>query len=199
MNIEYEATFIPIDKDKMRQKLKAVGAKLERPEFFQKRSVFALPKNHDIKNGWLRVRDEGDKITLSLKSVVAGKIHDQKEICVIVNDFYETNKLIESLGYKTKSYQENYRELWMLDGVEITIDTWPFLELLIEVEGKSEEGVKSVSEKLGFNWKNAKFCSADTLYKEKYGVSEYTINNETPKIVFDMNNPFIEKDSSSSK
>lgn len=190
MNIEYEATFIPIDKEKIREKLKSVGAKLEKPEFLQRRHVFSLSKNHHLKNGWLRVRDEGDKITLSLKDV-GSKIHEQKEICLEVNNYNEAVKLIENLGFRTKAYQETKRELWTLDGVEITIDTWPFLEPLVEVEGHSEEKVKEISERLGFNWIDAKFCSADTLYKEKYGVSEDVINNETPKIVFDMNNPFV--------
>jgi hypothetical protein len=40
MNIEYEATFYPIDKDEMRGRLKKAGAKLIRPEFLQKRDVF---------------------------------------------------------------------------------------------------------------------------------------------------------------
>lgn len=190
MNIEYEATFIPVDKDEMRKKLRKAGAKLERSEFMQRRTVFALPKDHEIKNGWLRVRDEGDKITLSLKSVIAGKIEDQKELCLEIDDFDTANKLVETIGFKTKSYQESKRELWKIGDVEITIDTWPFLEPLVEVEGESEEKVKEVSEKLGFEWSDAKFCSADTLYAEKYGVSEDVINNETPKIVFDMANPF---------
>lgn len=190
MNIEYEATFTEIDKEKMRLKLKEVGAQLEKPEFLQRRTVFALPRNHNLKNGWLRVRDEGDKITMSLKDV--GKnIEDQKEICLEINDYAEAVKLIDNLGFETKAYQETKRELWKIDGVEVTIDEWPFLDPLVEVEGNSKESVKRVSDKLGFDWADAKFCSADTLYKEKYGISEDIINNKTPKIVFDMNNPFV--------
>ena len=34
MKIEYEATFINVDKDEIRQRLVAAGAKLVRPELF---------------------------------------------------------------------------------------------------------------------------------------------------------------------
>jgi adenylate cyclase class 2 len=90
-----------------------------------------------------------------------------------------------------KAYQETLRELWVLSGVEVTIDTWPFLDPFAEIEGASESIVQEVSEQLGFDWDTAKFCAVDQLYEEKYGVSKNKINNETPRIVFDMINPFL--------
>ena len=136
MNIEFEATFTNIDKDEMRAKLSSVGARLVRSEYMQKRFVFTLPKGHEIPGGWLRVRDEGDKITMSLKVISGNTIEDQKEICLTVNDFNEAVLFLESIGCVQKAYQESKRELWMLDDVEITIDEWPFLEPFVEVEGK---------------------------------------------------------------
>jgi len=191
MNIEYEATFLDINKDKIRQKLKGMGAELIKPEFMQKRVVFNLPDDHHIKGGWMRVREEGDKITLSLKSVIAGDIKNQKEICLEIDNFNNAVKFLEWLGYRNKAYQESKREFWIFDDVEVTIDEWPFLEPFVEVEGRSEEEVKKVSEKLGFNWQEAKFCSIDYLYSWKYDLSLDKINNHTPKIVFNMENPFI--------
>ena len=44
MDTEYEAKFVKINKDDVRKKLKKLGAKLVRPEFFQKRVAFHLPK-----------------------------------------------------------------------------------------------------------------------------------------------------------
>jgi adenylate cyclase class 2 len=193
MEIEYEATFTDVDKDEMRQKLTQVGAELKREECLQKRTVFNLPKANEIKGGWLRVRDEGDKITMSLKIVDGEKIEDQKEVCLTIDDYAAAESLLATLGCEWCAYQETKRELWLLDGVEVTIDTWPFLEPFVEVEGASEEVVRVVSQKLGFIWEQAKFCSVDTLYNEKYEISLDVINNHTPKIVFDMENPFLKK------
>ncbi len=191
MYTEFEATFPNISKTSARTKLKKAGAKLVRSEFMQKRAVFNLPSGHEIKGGWLRVRDEGDKITMSLKIVDGDKIENQKEIQLKINSFNEGVELLEATGAKKKAYQESKRELWELNGVEITIDEWPFLESYVEIEGKSEEEVKEVANKLGLDYLKARFCSVDTLYSEKYGISEDKINNHTPDILFDMENPFV--------
>jgi adenylate cyclase class 2 len=191
MNVEYEATFTNINKDAIQNKLKEVGATLVRSEYTQRRTVFNLPKNQEITGGWMRIRDEGDKITMSLKVVDGDKINNQKEACVTVSDYDEAETILSTLGCVLKAYQETKRELWVLDNVEVTIDTWPFLEPFIEVEGETEGAVKVVSEKLGMNWGSAKFCAVDTLYAEKYNISSDQINNQTPKIIFAMDNPFI--------
>ena len=192
MKIEYEATFTNIDKQDIRERLRKIKGKLIRPEFLQKRIVFNLPKGNEIKGGWVRVRDEGDKITMSLKVVDGIGIESQKEICLKIDNFKEAEEFLTILGCQKKAYQENKRELWEIDGVEITIDEWPFLEPFVEIEGESEESVKHIAEKLGFDYEKALFCSIDTLYSNKYNLSEDIINNQTPKIVFEMENPFVE-------
>lgn len=194
MKIEYEATFPNIDKDAIRHKLEQIGAKLTRPEFLQKRVTFNLPEGHEIAGGWIRVRDEANRITLSLKVVDGTNIENQKEVLLEVNNFEDARTLLATVGCREKAYQENKRELWSLDDVEITIDEWPFLEPFVEVEGKSEEAVKIISEKIGFNYADALFCAVGTLYSKKYNFDEDLINNQTPKIVFDMENPFIKKE-----
>jgi adenylate cyclase class 2 len=190
MKIEYEATFTNIDKDEIRERLKNAGAKLIKPEFLQKRVVFHLPKGHEIEGGWLRVRDEQDKVTMTLKVVVEGKIENQKEITLEVNSFQEAEYFLASIGCRKKGYQETKREVWNLDGVEVDIDEWPFLEPYVEIEGKGEDEVKNVSQKLGFDYSQALFCSVDTLYNLKYGVTKEIIDNQIPLIKFEMENPF---------
>lgn len=193
MEIEYEATFTNIDKEETRKKLKEVGAKLIKPEFMQKRVVFNLPKGHEIKGGWLRIRDEVDKITMSLKVVDGNKIENQKEVCLEIDDFQKAELLLTAIGCKKKAYQENKREIWATEDVEVTIDEWPFLEPFVEIEGKSEKAVKEIAKKLGFNYEKALFCSIDVLYSKKYGIPLDVINNQTPEIIFNESNPFINK------
>ncbi|KKQ44495.1 MAG: hypothetical protein US63_C0026G0014 [Candidatus Moranbacteria bacterium GW2011_GWC2_37_8] len=190
MQIEYEATFPNIDKNEIRERLRKLGAELIRPEFLQKRVNYYFPSGHEIKGGWLRVRDEADKITLSLKVINDGGIEEQKEICLHINSFNDARLLLENMGCRNKSYQETKREIWKLDGVEICIDEWPYVEPFVEVEGKSEDEVKNVSEKIGFNYDDARFCAVDTLYNEKYGISKDDINN-TKEITFKIENPFL--------
>jgi adenylate cyclase class 2 len=192
MHIEYEATFPNIDKDEVRGRLKKAGAVLVRPEYLQKRSVFNLPKGHEIPGGWLRVRDEGDKVTMSLKIVDGDKIEDQKETCITVSSFDDAVSLLKAIGCGWKAFQESKRELWKLEGVEITIDEWPFLEPFVEVEGESEEVVRRSSELIGFDYSKAVFGTVDVLYRDKYNITKDFIN-KTSRIVFDGENPFPKK------
>jgi adenylate cyclase class 2 len=190
MQVEYEATFTNINKETVRQQLKTAEATLVRPEFLQKRAVFNLPTGHEIPGAWARVRDEGDKITVSLKIVDGDRIENQKELQIVVSDFNEAASLLEHLGCNRKAYQETRRELWRYQDTEITIDEWPFLEPFIEIEGPSETQVKAVAEHLGYDWSQAKFCAIGTLYADKYQIDEDVLNNQTPKLTFDMENPF---------
>ncbi|MFH1968486.1 MAG: CYTH domain-containing protein [bacterium] len=191
MAIEYEATFLDINKDEMRETLEKAGAKLVKPEFMQKRVVFNLPAGHNKEHVWLRVRDEQDKITMSYKETGTKKIEDQKEISLVINDFESGAEFLKLIGCERKAYQETKREIWELDDVEICIDTWPFLEPFVEVEGKSEKEVKAVSEKLGFDYSKALFCATTQIYSKKYNIPFEVINNGIPKITFDMENPFL--------
>lgn len=191
MQIEYEATFVNVNKDEIRKRLQDAGAELVKSEFLQKRVIFHLPIGHEIEGGWLRVRDEQDKITMSLKVINGDKIENQKETILQVDNFDEAVSFLLSIGCRKKSYQETKREIWILDNVEICIDEWPFLSPFVEVEGISEEVVKNVSEKIGFKYDLALFCGVATLYSNEYGIPYDMINNEIPEITFSMDNPML--------
>lgn len=154
METEIEAKFPDIDPKAVRAKLKKLGATQVHPEVFMKRKTFDFPKNGPQKiKGWVRVRDEGDKITLAYKQRDNWSLHGTKEAMVTVDDFEKACQIIENLGLETKSYQETKREKWNYGGAEITIDTWPWVPTFVEVEGPSEAAVRKVAADLGLDWK----------------------------------------------
>jgi adenylate cyclase, class 2 len=191
MKTEFEATFPNISKEEIKNKLESLGAICEKKEFLMKRVTFNLPSNE--RGTWLRIRDEGDKITLSLKSIQneGRNIEDQKEIFTKIDDFDEGVELLERVGCIKKAFQENKREIWILNEVEIVIDEWPFLEPFVEIEGKDEESVRNISGILGFDYSTAIFSSTDVQYSNKYGVSEDFVVNNVSRIAFGDKNPFI--------
>ncbi len=65
---------------------------------------------------WVRLRDEGDKITLTHKIHSKSKKDQLKieEFEITVNNFDDAVIFLESLNMKVKTYQENYRENWIL-------------------------------------------------------------------------------------
>src|SRR3989344_5025968 len=191
MDIEYEAAFFPVDKNAMRKLLSSKGANLVTPEYLQKRTAFHLPKGHELKGGWVRVRQEAEKVTLSVKIVDGNKIENKREICLEVDDYKKAELMLETLGCRKKAYQENKREVWKMDDVEITIDEWPYLEPYIEIEGSSEKSIKKAVEKLGLDWGKAIFHSVDYMYHIKYGVAQEIVYDKTPRITFFDPNPFL--------
>ena len=144
MNIEYEARILDIDKDKLIKRLRDLNARFV-GEFDQKRYVYNIIPKADWK--WLRLRTNGKKTTLTYKSVEKNSIDGTKELEIEVDNFENTNSLLELAGIKNKGYQENNRVQYVLDDVEIDIDTWPMIPTYVEIEGKSEESVLNIIKK----------------------------------------------------
>jgi len=183
MNTEFEATFIDINVNQLREKLKTLGGELVRPETLMKRVIFHTPVK--TRDSWLRVRDEGNGITMSLKQILGNKrMDEQKEIELKINDFNEGVNFLKALNAKQKAYHETKRESWEYGGVEIDFDTWPGLDTFVEIEGDSEEAVRGVVADLGLDFSQAIFGSADIIYKKKLNIPVDTINNKTPVITF---------------
>lgn len=178
INSEIEATFIDINKDNLRAKLKTAGAELAQPEILMRRTIFDVDEH-----SFARVRDEGNKITMSYKHLDELSLSGMKEACVEVNDFKEAVNILQALGHKIKAEQEALREEWLLDGVKVDIDTWPWLPSYVEIEGSSEESVKNVATKLGFDMKDAYYGSVDRIYQVYYDVTDADINY-CPEIKF---------------
>jgi adenylate cyclase class 2 len=178
MKTEIEAKWLKVDTGKTREKLKKIGAVLEYPERLMKRKVFDYADGRLRKDGaWIRVRDEGDgKITLSYKKLLDRTLHGTKEITLDVSDFETACDFIQACGFDCKSFQETRREKWILNGSEITIDTWPWIPTFVEIESETEEEIRKVSKLLGFDWKDALHGSVETAYQEVFNVTEDEID-----------------------
>lgn len=178
MHTEIEAKFTDINPEKLRVKLKESGAKMIYPEQLMKRRVFDFKdKNLEEQGAWMRVRDEGDKVTMSFKRLIDRTLHGTKEVTIEVDDFHQACNLINCMGLVDKAYQETKREKWILDGVEITIDTWPWIPTFAELEADSKERLKEAAAKLDFDWGKAMHGSVETVYQQHYDVTEQEIDN----------------------
>ena len=174
---EIEVKFLEVDILKLKEKLELNKAQFV-GSFDYKRKVYdfeglSLAKT---RHAWVRLRDEGEKVTLAYKERIGiGKNNlkdvGMKEVEVVVSDFNLTDQFLKSIGLVEKFYEENKRERYILDGVEIDIDTWPMIPTYVELEGSSWDHVKLVAQKLNFNWNENVRCSTMQIY-EKYGINE---------------------------
>ncbi len=119
-------------------------------------------------------------------------MEEQKEIETRVEDYDAIVELLVTIGCSLRSVQETRREKWALDNVEVTIDSWPFLEPLVELEGDNEEDLKSAAVKLEFDYQKAIFGTVNHIYQKKYGKRiEDLPPHLSQHIKFNSENPFL--------
>ena len=167
MKTEYEAKFINIDINDIREKLQAQGAVLEVPMRLMRRVIIETDELKK-RGGFVRVRDEGHRVTVTYKQFDALSVDGAKEHEVIVSDFDEVIALLAAAGLHYNSFQESMRETWRCGDAEVVIDEWPWLNPYIEVEAGSEAEVKDCAEKLGFKWDEAVFGDVMSAYQVQY-------------------------------
>jgi len=184
--IEYEVKFFPIDLEKMRQKLRGIGASLKTPERLMRRCVFAAGANPGMTCTYVRVRDEGNKVTMSAKwHATDDKIDSQKEHETVVEDFETTRQILLSAGLTQTGFQENKRETWeMSDGTLVELEAWPELPNYLEIEGKSEEAVKHTATLLGFDWNERIVQSNDYLYGQYWNMGKEAVFKKLAHLTF---------------
>ena len=167
-NKEYEVRITNIDTTEFRKKLKKFGAKLDNPKRLMPSVVFTHPKNK--KDSYVRIRDEGKKITMTSKSNLKDKFLTEYE--VEIDDFQSGVDLLLSLGCKVKYYVEKIRETWKVSGCkEIVFDSYPGLKEYIEIECNSEKILNSTMKKLDVKPDNSDI-TIDGMFLNQYGIKK---------------------------
>ena len=166
--------FLEVDPKAMEKKLLGLGAVKKYDRIFKDR-VFDFPGWPLDKNkAWLRLRDKGDKITLSFKQRFGESTTGDagmEEVEIKVDDFEKTTLILEKLGMEQKFNEEKKRVHFELDGVDVDIDTWPLMPSYLEIEGKDWGEVEAVAKKLGLDWEKRRTTGAMQFYRE-YGIEE---------------------------
>jgi adenylate cyclase class 2 len=99
---------------------------------------------------WIRLRDSGSEVTLTVKEIVHDGIDGTTETEVVVSSFETTDELLRRMGFDARSYQENRRTSFELNDAQLEIDRWPHIPPYLEIEGRSREHVVDVAGALGF-------------------------------------------------
>lgn len=179
MQTEIEAKFLDTNHDDMRAKLKALGAICEQTERVMRRKNYDYPDKRLEKSveGWIRVRDEGNKVTLAYKQLNDRTLHGTKEVSVTVSSFDDTCKFLEAIGMEEQSYQETKRESWKLGDAEIELDEWPWIPPFLEIEAPDEQQLREVAEKLGLSMDDAVHGSVEIAYTTVYDVTDQEVDH----------------------
>ena len=167
MKTEYEIRVLEINKEEIVNKLKKLGA-IMKGNFKQKRYVYDLKPAENGK--WIRLRTNGKVTTLTYKDIVSNTLDGTKEVEFEVEDFDKANEFLEKIGFINRSYQENERIQFILNNVEIDIDSWPMIPTYMEIEGKSEEEVLNMKKVLNIDESNVTTLNCDDIYRKIYKI-----------------------------
>lgn len=177
METEIEAKWLDIDKDVVRKKLADIGAVLKYAERKMIRQVYDYPdKRLEKVGGWVRVRNEGNKITLSYKQLNDRTLHGTKEVSVTVENYDATCNFLEAIGLICTSTQETMRESWKIGDTEIEIDSWPWIPSFVEIEAKDENVLFDIAGQLDLDAKQALHGSVEVAYQAVYNVTEAEVD-----------------------
>ncbi len=179
MHTEFEVRVLDINKEELIKKLEKLGA-IKIADFEYKRRVFNF--NPPTDNKWIRLRTDGNKTTLTIKKLESLEIDGTKEMEIEVSDFDETNNILEELGYKAHTYQQNRRTRYILNDVELDIDTWPYIPTYLEIEGKNEKAVEDMINLLEVDKSKVTSIDVQGVFKEFYKIDI----KEAPIVSFDL-------------
>ncbi|MCW2917922.1 MAG: adenylate cyclase [Actinomycetia bacterium] len=135
-------------------------------EKFMRRYVYDLDSADQSR--WIRLRDTGTQVTLAVKEIEADTIDGTRETETIVGDFETTNQLLGRLGFTPKSYQENRRTSFLMQGVRLEIDQWPLIPPYLEIEADTEADVLNAAALLGYTPEDLTAENTIKIYR-RYG------------------------------
>jgi adenylate cyclase class 2 len=184
MTKEYEAKFLNIDVDSIKRKLRENGAKKIHDPMKFYRLIFKRCEEKGDNPGFVRVRNEGKKITMTTKIFNDKKFPEECEITI--NESFEKGcEFLRAIGIEEKSYQETMREKWCHPlAHEITFDIVPGLPIYMEVDCTSEANLNKLVALLDLDKSNMKYGSFDKTYTEYYDIPSDNIIHKTPSLTF---------------
>lgn len=132
----------------------------------QKRWIFDLSENDEETDEFIRVRTDGSITTLTYKYRKGEGLSNTEELEVGTTDFNTTASILKKI-FKNYYYQENRRVEYDYKGVEITLNYWPLLDPVIEIEAKSEEMINKTITELKIKGVSKGNVGWKKIYEEK--------------------------------
>ena len=165
MSKEYEYSFQDFDKSKIISKLKELKAVYKGTYLF-KVQKFKLPNSllPEVRNNSrARVRDEGHRITMTIKTTTADF---DEETELIIDNFENGVALLLQLGCTKHLYLEKIREIWTVQNTEVVFDTPPGYPEIMEIESKTKKQLNKMVKIFGLTIEK----DQKNLFVELFGI-----------------------------
>lgn len=169
-DIEIEAKFLEIDAEKVKARLRELGAEDLGEDHIRERIFYDKAMTWPKQEKFARIRETARGIRLTYKHDTEATLTGTMELEFGISDADMAQKFLEAVGLVTFRVQEKRRHTLRLDGVTFDIDTWPKVPTYLEIEGPSEEKVESAAKALGLDWSTAVFGTAARVIEDVYKI-----------------------------
>jgi predicted adenylyl cyclase CyaB len=168
-NIEVEYKFKIENKDKLIALLEKMTSNKNFRQY-QSNIMFDNPAGlMQITDGRIRIRTLGKtgNKTLTYKKPIAPENGAKREIEyeILFQDLNgQIERILEAMEFVPTTSYERYQTKWEINGVHITLDEYPYADL-IEIEGEKEK-IACLAKDLGFELNDSLTKPTDTLFQE---------------------------------
>ena len=158
---EREIKVAVADLDRVRERVRAAGGRLEREAAMESNQVFdradaPVSERLRTRRELLRLRTDGGGSRLTWKSApeIRGGVKERTEHEFAVDDPAAARLFLESLGFEVAARYEKVRERWLLLGCEVALDRTPagdFVEVEQVDPDLDDGGIERVCRRCGID------------------------------------------------
>ena len=167
---ETEVRFLEVDKSALVKKLIALCAEDKGEGMLEGGIVYDKDLTWSQQKRFVRLRKSGNKTKMTYKEHSHNAKDGAKEVEFAVEDLEKAVLFLQKIGLEPYRRQQKYRHTLVLDGVTFDIDTWPRIPTYVELEGASMEALKSVAQKVGFDWSQVVYEDARFVIEKIYNI-----------------------------
>lgn len=144
MAIEIEVKILEIDVERLLATIEAMGARCA-GDWLLKTSIYDFPGRSLLaRQGYVRIRNEGEEWHLTYKCVPAGERTDAKvreEVDTIVSDPQAAERILLGLGLRRHLYFEKKRRHYRCGDIVFDIDQLPGIPVYLEIEAPTSAAI----------------------------------------------------------
>jgi adenylate cyclase class 2 len=169
-NREIEVKFLEIDKPKLIEKLKSLGASDLGEELLTQKIFRDKAGKWKNEGKFARIRMTSKGIVFTYKHVENRTATGTIEIEFEITQPDKLEAFLIAMDLELVHESEKRRHKFRTDNIIVDIDTWPKIPTFVELEGPTEESIKNLTSKLGFDWTKGKFGTYDLVIEEEYKI-----------------------------
>ncbi len=160
---EIETKLTDFDERKVKNTLEEKAIKVS--DRIQKRWVFNINNGKEEVDEFIRIRTDGVKTTLAYKYRKGSGLSNTEEFETDISDFDVAATIFKKI-MPDFYYQENRRVTYKYKDAEITMDYWPMVAPVIEIEAPQESMINAVIDELNIIATNKGNVSMAKIYAE---------------------------------